>query len=134
LAILEQKIKGYKQSFGVVLFEEFVKAEDSRGYLPSDRQVRSIYDTCRGDIQKLEDNKRQKVLELHSWGGDGGTGAEDGATMPSVVEHSQGGFGSNGGNTSTNEDLNMQSSYLAPSMTTSSSGARPATDTEDLLL
>jgi len=131
LAILEQKIKGYKQSFGIVLFEEFVKAEDTRGYLPSDRQVRSIYDTCRGDIQQLEQNKQQKALELHSWGsGSGGTGVEDGTTMPSVVQHSQGdGYGSNG-------DLNnsTQSSYTAPSTTTTSNGGAGQSDAEDLLL
>ena len=127
LAILDQKIKGYKQSFGIVLFEEFVKAEDSRGYLPSDRQVRSIYDTCRGDIQQLEQNKQQKALELHSFGG---TGVEEGTTMPSVVQHSQGGgYGSNGG------DLNMQSSYTAPNTTTTTSnGGAGQSDAEDLLL
>jgi hypothetical protein len=63
LAMLERKINSIKQMFGVNLFETFVEAEDTKGFLPSDRQVRSIYDLTRGDIQKLEVKKDNKIKE-----------------------------------------------------------------------
>lgn len=128
MAIVDNKIKSHKQSFGLVLFLDFVKAEDERGWLPSDRQVRSIYDTCRGDIQRMESTKKQKAEDIRKLGGT----VED-TTTPSVVENSAGaGFGSN----ANPNDLSMQSSYTAPtaggySDTTASSGDNGA---EDLLL
>lgn len=68
LAIVDRKIKGHKQNFGLALFETLSEAEDARGYLPSDRQVRNIYDTCRGDIQAMEANKKKKIEELSALG------------------------------------------------------------------
>ena len=64
LAVTERRILGCKQQFGLALFDTLVEAEDNKGYLPSDRQVRSIYDTTRGDIQRLEAKKNQKMEEL----------------------------------------------------------------------
>jgi hypothetical protein len=113
--LLDQKIKGYKQTFGLALFEDFVKAEDTRGYLPSDRQVRSIYDTCRGDIQRMEANKKQKMQELQALGGT----MED-TTTPSVVEHGHNGYGDGyGDGYGSNGNGNVpstQNSYTAPSV------------------
>jgi hypothetical protein len=67
LATMERKINSVKQTFGLSLFDTFVEAEDTNGFLPTDRQVRTIYDQTRGDIQKLEvikDNKMREWEEL----------------------------------------------------------------------
>jgi hypothetical protein len=129
LAILEQKIKGHKQAFGIGMFEDFARAEDTRGYLPTDRQIRSIYDTCRSDIQRMEANKAQKMEEFKTWGGS----MED-TTTPSVVENSNAGFGSN----AHPNDLNMQSSYAAPTASTGYAAPTANTgryaDSDDMLL
>ena len=69
LAIVDRKIKGFKQSFGVELFDCLAEAEDQRGYLPSDRQVRNMYDACRSEIQRIEDKRKAKVEEIVSLGG-----------------------------------------------------------------
>lgn len=82
LALVDRQIKGHKQNFGLELFQTFSEAEDSRGYLPSDRQVRNIYDACRAEIQKLEANKKSKMDELKGLGG-----SVDDTTTPSVVEN-----------------------------------------------
>lgn len=99
-----------------------------------DRQVRNIYDTCRGDIQRLEANKKSKADELKQLG----ASVNDEATMPSVVEN-----GSNGFQTGS-QDLSMQTSnsnsnsnygsgsYMAPQ--TGSFSDNPSNGPEDLLL
>jgi hypothetical protein len=69
LAIIDRKINSIKQTFGLSLFATFVEAEDTKGFLPTDRQVRSIYDLTRGDIQKLEVKKDNKMRELEALGG-----------------------------------------------------------------
>jgi len=118
------------------MYDDFAKAEDTRGYLPTDRQIRSIYDSCRNDLQGMETNKQKKLQELIALGGNS---AEDN-TIPSIVEnivennhhHQQQGYGSH------NNDLSMQSSYAAP--TNGGYGAPNATngsthkDPDDLLL
>jgi hypothetical protein len=64
LAICDTQIKGHKQAFGLELFATLVDAEDSRGYLPTDRTVRTIYDQTRNDITNIERKKETKQQEL----------------------------------------------------------------------
>jgi hypothetical protein len=61
LAALDRKINSIKQEFGVNLFDTFVEAEDTKGFLPTDRHVRTIYDQARGEIQTLEAEKDSKM-------------------------------------------------------------------------
>lgn len=69
LAIVDRKIKGFKQTFGVELFDSLAEAEDQRGYLPTNRQVRNMYDSCRGDVQRIEDKRKEKGEEIVALGG-----------------------------------------------------------------
>lgn len=69
VSMLDTRIRGHKQDFGVSLFSVLVEAEDNRGYLPTDRQVRSIYDQTRQDIQKIQQKKQKKSEELKGLGG-----------------------------------------------------------------
>lgn len=64
IAVVDNLIKGHKQDFGAALFVILVDAEDNDGYLPPDRQVRSIYDQTRQDIHKLQATKKKKAKEL----------------------------------------------------------------------
>ena len=70
IALVDNLIKGHKQEFGARLFVVMVDAEDKEGYLPPDRQVRSIYDQTRQDIQKLETTKKNKRKELQRLNGE----------------------------------------------------------------
>lgn len=126
LALVDRRIKGHKQSFGLDLFQTLSDAEDARGYLPSDRQVRNIYDACRAEIQKMEANKKQKMDELKELGV-----PESDITTPSVVENS------NTNTSSTYGDFSGTSSYQAPSQTQtygSYSDNNQADGSDDLLL
>lgn len=127
LAVVDRQIKGHKQSFGLALFATLSEAEDTRGYLPTDRQVRNIYDTCRGDLQRMEASKKSKMEELKQLGG-----SVDEATVPSVVENSNNGFQNGAGA----EDLSMRSnnanSYMAPQ--SGGFSDNPSNGAEDLLL
>ena len=93
LAVVDRHIRGHKQNFGLTIFLALSEAEDSRGYLPTDRQVRSLYDGCRGDIQRMESSKKNKMEELKALGGS----VEEAA--PSVVEMDAG------------NDLSMQTGF-----------------------
>lgn len=100
LAIVDRQIKGHKQDFGLELFEVLEKAEDERGYLPSDRQVRSIYDTTRADITRLLAKKRKKSEELAQLGGSNEMSAENGQQQQQQQQqaqnsYTQGGFHDN---------------------------------------
>ena len=69
LSVTDRLIKGHKEDFGVALFDAFVYAEDKEGFLPTDRQIRNVYDTARGDMDALEKQKKAKEEEIVSLGG-----------------------------------------------------------------
>ena len=99
LAVVDRKIKGHKQTFGLTLFETLSEAEDTRGYLPSDRQVRSIYDQTRQDIQSMQARKKLKEEELISIGGTPPAAAAADEQEAEAIENQQqpftGGFSDN---------------------------------------
>lgn len=64
LVVLQRKIKAIKQDFGLEIFEEFSILEDRENWLPKDRAVRGIYDSCRQDIEAIELKRKQKQQEL----------------------------------------------------------------------
>lgn len=69
LSVTDRLIKGHKEDFGVALYEAFAAAEDNEGFLPTDRQIRNVYDTCRQDLTALEQQKRAKEDEIVELGG-----------------------------------------------------------------
>ena len=69
LSITDRLMKGHKEDFGVALFDAFVYAEDQEGFLPTDRQIRNVYDTARGDIDALDKQKKAKEEEIVALGG-----------------------------------------------------------------
>jgi len=118
LAVVERQMTQIKNAFGLELYSAFVQAEDTQGFLPTDRSVRSMYDACRNDVNNMEkrqDEKRQQVKEL----GGGGDAAPPpaGGTAPGVT---------------------ISPSYDAPSGPPQSSFQQgfttPKDDTDDLLL
>jgi hypothetical protein len=102
LAVVDRQIKGYKQKFGLDLYATLSEAEDTRGYLPTDRQVRNVYDTTRGDIQRLETNKKLKLEELARLGA--------GGSSSTSADNTNGGTNSNPHDLTS--DLSMQDSYF----------------------
>ena len=69
LTVTDRLIKGHKEDFGVALFNAFAEAEDKEGFLPTDRQIRNVYDTCRQDLTTLEQQKKAKEDEIVELGG-----------------------------------------------------------------
>jgi len=69
LSVTDRFIKGHKEDFGVSLYEAFAAAEDNEGFLPTDRQIRNVYDTCRQDLTVLEQQKKAKEDEIVALGG-----------------------------------------------------------------
>jgi len=69
LSVTDRLIKGYKEDFGVALYRAFSEAEDKEGFLPTDRQIRNVYDTCRQDITSLQQQRKAKEDEIVELGG-----------------------------------------------------------------
>jgi len=69
LSVTDRLIKGHKEDFGVNLYNAFANAEDNEGFLPTDRQIRNVYDTCRQDITSFEQQKKAKEDEIVELGG-----------------------------------------------------------------
>ena len=84
LAMLERQILGFKEEFGVELYPVFESMEDNEGWLPTDRKVRSLYDSAREDIAamvKLQNDKREQIKQLD---GVEGTGLTPPTVAPSL--------------------------------------------------
>lgn len=69
LSVTDRLIKGHKEEFGVDLYNAFAGAEDRDGWLPTDRQIRNVYDTCRQDLTSLEAQRTAKGDEIVELGG-----------------------------------------------------------------
>ena len=116
LAVVERKIKGHKQEFGIELFARLVEKEDNEGWLPTDRQVRNMYDTCRGDIQRLENTKKLKREEIIALGGSTSsktTAGLDGASTDATAGAAAGG------------DTNANSQFTPPTTTPPTTQSHP---------
>ena len=77
LAMLQRQIVGFKEEFGVELYPIFESMEDNEGWLPTDRKVRSLYDSAREDIQamaKLKEEKCEQIQKAAHSGGLEGSG------------------------------------------------------------
>lgn len=62
--LLNSEITYHKQQFGVNLYKILEELEDTQQWLPTDREIRSIYDNCRRDIEKIKKRKVAKELEI----------------------------------------------------------------------
>jgi len=74
LAMIERQILGFKEEFGVEMYPIFESMEDNEGWLPTDRKVRSLYDSAREDIAKMyksKEEKREKIKRLDGVEGSG---------------------------------------------------------------
>eukprot|EP00536_Pseudo-nitzschia_multiseries_P008656 jgi/Psemu1/319445/estExt_fgenesh1_pm.C_2230004 len=81
LSVTDRLIKGYKEEFGVALYNAFSDAEDKEGFLPTDRQIRNVYDTCRQDLTSLEQQRKSKEDEIVELGG-----KRSSSETPSITE------------------------------------------------
>lgn len=83
LAMLDRQILGFKEEFGVELYPIFENMEDTEGWLPTDRKVRSLYDSAREDIAKMQTSKTEKRENIKSLDGVQGSGLTP-PTIPNV--------------------------------------------------
>ena len=69
LSALDVQIRDYKQLFGLEMYQIFVDLEDTDGWLPTVRDIRSMYDQARRDVEKIEARRKEKEKELIKLGG-----------------------------------------------------------------
>ena len=87
MAMLRSQIKAFKQEFGVTLYTTLEELEDTKQWLPTDREIRSIYDNCRRDVEKIKKRKQAKEQELAQIDGLDGSGGKnyDGPTSAGQI-------------------------------------------------
>jgi hypothetical protein len=64
MASITRLIQAQKEEFGEKLFETLVELEDKEGWLPTDRDIRALYDQTRRDVEKLIAKRKAKEQEL----------------------------------------------------------------------
>jgi len=64
VSVTETLMKSYKHEFGVKMYAVLVELEDRENWLPTVRDIRSIYDQTRREIEKLVEKKTTKKKEL----------------------------------------------------------------------
>lgn len=69
LSMVQGQIARHKQEFGVKMYTDLEKLEDTQQWLPTDREIRSFYDICRRDIEKIRLRRAEKEKELAALGG-----------------------------------------------------------------
>jgi hypothetical protein len=69
LGMVDVQIKDFKQVFGLEMFAVLMELEDKEGWLPTVRDIRSIYDQARRDVEKIQLRQKEKEMELIKLGG-----------------------------------------------------------------
>lgn len=84
LSMVQGQIARLKQEFGVKMYTDLERLEDTQQWLPTDREIRSFYDICRRDIEKIRVKRAAKEKELVALSG--GTVAESEASDNAAVK------------------------------------------------
>lgn len=66
LSMVQGQITRLKQEFGVKMYTDLEQLEDTQQWLPTDREIRSFYDICRRDIEKIRVKRAEKEKELNA--------------------------------------------------------------------
>ena len=64
LVLVDRVVKQFKEQFGLDLYDKLVSLEETKQWLASDPEIRTAYEQCRGDIEKLLARKTAKEKEL----------------------------------------------------------------------
>jgi hypothetical protein len=64
LVMTETQIKGHQEEFGIRMYKVFSELEDTKGWLPTDRHIRAMYDQTRRDLEQIELKRASKESEL----------------------------------------------------------------------
>jgi hypothetical protein len=83
MALLKGEITYHKQQFGISFYQTLEELEDTKNWLPTDREIRSIYDNCRKDIEASKKRKGAKEIDLKTLEGDMSS-ANASSTLPEV--------------------------------------------------
>jgi len=70
LSVIETQILYHQQEFGLRLFGVLVDLEDAQGWLPTDRNIRSMYDLARKDVEAIQERRATKEQEMRALGGE----------------------------------------------------------------
>lgn len=82
LAVVQRQILGHQHEFGMQLYPTLSNLEDEEGWLPTDRDIRAIYDQARRDVDKLLKAKQEKADLLASLGDGTADNEGDGSFKP----------------------------------------------------
>jgi hypothetical protein len=75
ISMVDAQIRSHKEDFGEVMFDIFVKLEDEQGWLPTVRDIRTMYDKARQDVDRLKAKIDAKEREFATLGTEGDVAA-----------------------------------------------------------
>jgi hypothetical protein len=81
LSMVQGQITKHKQEFGVKMYADLEKLEDTQQWLPTDREIRSFYDICRRDVEKIRLRRAEKEKELAELSGESVTEQSSGVPV-----------------------------------------------------
>lgn len=84
MATCVRLIQAQKEEFGEKLYDNLVELEDKDGWLPTDREIRSIYDQTRRDVEKLVAKRAAKEQELAQLDDPNAASSETNGSQPAV--------------------------------------------------
>lgn len=80
IGMVDAQIKAHKEEFGEGMFATFIQLEDEEGWLPTVRDIRSMYDKARQDVDKLKIKLDAKEKELNTLGTENDVAAREFST------------------------------------------------------
>ena len=63
--LLQVEINHHKEQFGGDIYQTLAELEDTQGWIPTNREIRSDYDSCRKDIEAIV-KTRQRAISTNS--------------------------------------------------------------------
>ena len=85
MSLINSEITHHKQQFGINLYKRLEELEDTQQFLPQDREIRSIYDNCRRDIEKARERRVAKEEEIKELEGGGSYKPSDPSAVRSTM-------------------------------------------------
>jgi hypothetical protein len=80
IGMVDAQIRSHKEDFGENMFDTLVKLEDEQGWLPTVRDIRTMYDKARQDVDKLKTKADTKEREITTLGTEGDVAASNFST------------------------------------------------------
>lgn len=115
IGMVDTQIRAHKEDFGENMFDTLVKLEDEQGWLPTVRDIRTMYDKARQDVDKLKVKADTKEREIATLGTEGDVAASNFSTTATATPGGMTTAYGSSSSSSSNNALTSTSAHSRPS-------------------